>query len=228
VGTLNGVSSMATRHALAALASAYESESAQRVAIISVGGVDAVRRIDAGEAFDFVVLAASAIDGLVASGRVDPQGRVDFARSEVAIAVKTGAPRPDVSSEQAIRAAVAVARAIGCSTGPSGAHLTRLLERWGLRDDAASRIVRAPPGVPVGGLVARGEAEIGFQQLSELIGVPGIDVAGTLPPEIQDVTLFSSAVCTASREPAHARAFLAYLASPRASAAKRRYGLDPA
>jgi molybdate transport system substrate-binding protein len=228
VDPLSGLSSMATRHALSALAADYETATGERVTIVSIGGVDAVRRIEAGEAFDFVVLAAAAIEGLVASGRVDAHGRVDFARSEVAVAVKTGAPRPDVSSERSIRAAVAVARTIGCSSGPSGAHLARLLERWGLRDEAASRIVRAPPGVPVGDLVARGEAEIGFQQLSELIGVPGIDVAGTLPAEIQDVTTFSGAVCAASHEPARARAVLAFLASPRASEAKRRHGLAPA
>jgi molybdate transport system substrate-binding protein len=228
VEALLGISSMATRRALADLAAAYESRFAQSVEIVSIGGVDALRRIDAGEAFDFAVLAGPAMDELAASGRVDAHSRVGFARSEVALAVRSGAPRPDASSERSIRAAVAVARTIGCSTGPSGAHLARLLERWGLRDDLASRIVQVPPGVPVGDAVARGEAEIGFQQLSELIGAAGIDVVGPLPPEIQDVTVFGAAVCTASRRPDAARTFVAFLATAEASEAKRRHGLEPA
>ena len=165
---------------------------------LSVGGVDAARRVDDGEAFDFVVLAADAIEQLAAGGRVDPGSRTDLARSGVAIAVAAGAPRPDVGSESAVRDAVLRARSIGYSTGPSGAHLVRLFERWGIADAIAPRIVQAPPGVPVGTLVARGDVELGFQQLSELMHLPGIDVIGLLPPEIQVVTVFSAAVCTAS------------------------------
>ncbi|HEX8010933.1 MAG TPA: substrate-binding domain-containing protein [Casimicrobiaceae bacterium] len=225
---LIGISSMATRHVLAELADLYERQSAQRVVVESVGGVDAARRVRAGEAFDFVVLAAGAIDELAATGRVDPARRIDFAQSGVAIAVKAGAPRPAVANEPAIRDAALRARSIGYSTGPSGVHVARLLERWGIAATTARRIVQAPPGVPVGTLVARGDVELGFQQLSELIHLPGIDVAGLLPPEIQVVTVFSSAVCTASTQPEAALALLCFLASPGAEAAKRRHGLEPA
>jgi molybdate transport system substrate-binding protein len=213
---------------LAVLADAYTQQSGQPVAIESVGGVDAIRRLQAGEAFDFVVLAADAIEKLTAAGRVDSASRIDFARSGVAIAVAAGAPRPDIGSESAIRDAVLRARTIGYSTGPSGAHLVRLFERWGIADAIASRIVQASPGIPVGTLVARGDVELGFQQLSELMHLPGLDVVGPLPAEIQVITVFSAAVCAASDRAAAARELLSFLASPLADAAKRRHGMEPA
>jgi molybdate transport system substrate-binding protein len=213
---------------LAELADAYEQRSRQRVVIVSVGGVEAARRVKDGEPFDFVVLAAEAIDQLASTGWVDPGSRTDLARSGVAIAVASGAQRPDVASEAAIRDAVLRARSIGYSTGPSGAHLVRLFERWGIAGAIAQRAVQAPPGIPVGTLVARGDVELGFQQLSELMHLPGIDVIGLLPPEIQVVTVFSAAVCTASNRGAGVRALFAFLGSPEADAAKRRHGMEPA
>jgi molybdate transport system substrate-binding protein len=227
-GRIAGISSMAMRLMLAELGGAYEQQSGQPVAIVSVGGVDAARRVDDGEAFDFVVLTADVIAKLAAGGRVDPGSRTDLARSAVAIAVSAGATRPDVSSESAVRDAVLRARSVGYSTGPSGAHLVRLFERWGIADVIAPRVVQASPGVPVGTLVARGDVELGFQQLSELMHLPGIDVIGLLPPEIQVMTVFSAAVCTASNYPAAAEAFLSFLASPETDAAKRRHGMEPA
>lgn len=219
---------MAMRHVLTELSNAYELQSGQPVAVVSAGGVDAARRVEDGEAFDFVVLAANAIEKLAARGRVDPESRTDLARSPVAIAVAAGATRPDISSESAIRDAVVRARSIGYSTGPSGEHLVGLFERWGIADSIAPRIVQAPPGVPVGTLVARGDVELCFQQLSELMHVPGVDVIGLLPPEIQATTVFSAAVCAVSKCPAAAGALLSFLASPEADAAKRRHGMEPA
>src|SRR6266567_369125 len=225
---ITGISSMATRHVLAELADTYTRQSGQQVTIVSAGGVDAVRRVQEGEAFDFVVLAADAIERLAAGGRVDPGSRTDLARSGVAIAVAAGATRPDISNESAVRDAVLRARSIGYSTGPSGAHLVRLFERWGIGDAIAPRTVQAPPGVPIGTLVARGDVELGFQQLSELMHLPGIEVIGLLPAEIRAVTIFSAAVCTVSRRRAAAEALLAFLASPEADATKRRHGMQPA
>jgi len=228
VDVVTGISSMAMRHVLDELGDAYERQSGQTIAIVSVGGVDAARRVAEGEAFDFVVLAADAIEKLASDGGVDRRSRIDLARSAVAIAVAAGATRADVSSEAAIRDAVLRARSIGYSTGPSGAHLLRLFERWGIAEAIAPRIVQAPPGTPVGMLVARGDVELGFQQLSELMHAPGIDVIGLLPPEIQVTTVFSAAVCTASNCPAAAAALLAFLASPENDATKRRHGMEPA
>jgi molybdate transport system substrate-binding protein len=225
---ISGISSMATRHLLAELADAYQQQSGQKVIIESVGGVEAIRRLQDGDPFDFAVLAADAIDRLGAAGRIDPGSRIDLVRSGVAIAVAAGAPRPDIGDELAIRQTVLAARSVGYSTGPSGAHLVNLFERWGIAATIAPRIVQPPPGVPVGTLVARGDVELGFQQLSELMHLPGIDVIGALPPEIQAVTVFSAAICSTSVCPVAAAAFLEFLASPEANATKRRHGMDPA
>ena len=218
---ISGISSMATRHVLAELTDDYERQSGQRVAVESMGGVDAVRRMEAGEPFDFVVLAAESIERLSAAGRVVRDGRIDFARSGVAIAVAAGAPRPNVGDERAVRQAVLNARSIGYSTGPSGVHLARLFERWGIGEAIASRLVQAPPGVPVGTLVARGEVDLGFQQLSELKHLAGIDVIGSLPSEVQIITVFSAAVCSKATRPEVAKALLCFLASPAADAGYR-------
>lgn len=225
--SMNGISSMATRQVLNDLASAFEAKSGERVAIESVGGVAALKRIEEGEAFDIVVLASDAIDRLAAAARIDATSRVRIARSGVAIAVAKGALRPAIDDEAAVREAVLAARSIGYSTGPSGVYLTRLFERWGIAERIAARIVQAPPGVAVGALIARGEVELGFQQMSEMIGVEGIDVLGMLPPQIQTLTMFEAAICANANAPQLARAFLAFLASPDADGAKVRHGMEP-
>jgi len=223
-----GISSMAMRLVLTELATDYRDHFGVDVAIESVGGVDAARRVREGEAFDFVVLAQDAIAQLAESGHVDPTSRVDLARSGVAIAVRRGATHPDVATEAAVRDAVLGAGTIGYSTGPSGTHLVRLFERWNIADQIAQRIVRAPPGIPVAALVARGDVDLGFQQLSELMHAEGIDVVGRLPDAIQLVTTFTAAVCTQSNRREATRELLAFLASPAADAAKARHGLKDA
>ena len=219
---------MATKAILADLAAAYEARTGVRVAIESVGGVDAAKRVAAGEAVDVVFLAADAIDKLIASGQVLAGSRVDLTRSGVAAAVPQGAPVPDFSSEDAVRAAVLAAPTLGYSTGPSGVALARLFERWGIAEQIAPRIVTPPPGTPVARLVAEGKIALGFQQLSEMISVPGITIVGALPPAIQITTIFSSGVAAASAQPDAVRALLAAFAAADTAETKRRQGMDPA
>jgi len=219
---------MATKAVLADLANAYEARSRHVIVIESVGGVDAARRVQAGEPFDVVVLASDAIDKLLASEHLVAGSKVDLARSGVAVAVPAGAPRPEIGSEAALRRAVEAASTIGYSTGPSGVALAKLFQRWGIAEQIRDRIVTPPPGVPVGSLVARGDIALGFQQLSELIHVAGIDVLGPLPPELQIVTTFSAGVGARARQPEDARALLAFMASPAATDAKRRQGMEAA
>jgi molybdate transport system substrate-binding protein len=225
---ITGISSMATRQVLAELSVAYTALSGVAVHIESVGGVDAAKRVQAGERFDVVLLASDAIDKLIAAGHLAAGSRVDLVRSPVAVAVKAGAPRPDIGSEAALRQAVLAARSLSYSTGPSGAHLVRLFERWGVSEQVRDRTVQAPPGVPVGQLVARGEVEFGFQQLSELMHLPGIDVVGTLPEAVQFITTFSAGLPGAGPNDAAVREMLAYMRSPAADAAKRGQGMEPA
>lgn len=219
---------MATRQLLAELLAAYKQSSGSDVAMESVGGVDAAKRVQADEAFDVVVLASDAIDKLIAAGKVVAGSKVDLVHSGVAIAVKAGAPRPDIGTEEALKRAVLAAPSIGYSTGPSGTALLKLFERWGIAADVQPRTLQAPAGVPVGSLVAKGDVALGFQQLSELMHLPGIDVIGGMPAAVPITTTFSAGVCTVSQQGEAARRLLAFLASPEAAQAKRRNGMDPA
>ncbi|MBU9205442.1 substrate-binding domain-containing protein [Burkholderia multivorans] len=218
---------MATRQMLAELVERYRRETGHRVSVTSIGGVEAARRVQAGEMFDFAVLASGAIDRLIEAGHLAAD-RTDIARSGMAVAVGNSAPRPDVSSSAALREAVLRAPRIGYSTGPSGDHLMKLIAGWGLTDELAPRLVQAPPGVPVGRLIAEGEVAIGFQQLTELINIPGVVVLGPLPADMQLITVFAAAVCTVSRRAEVARNFLSFLASEATCEVKHIFGMEPA
>jgi molybdate transport system substrate-binding protein len=222
---LTGVSSMATRHILTELTRDYESQTGVQVEIRSMGGVEAAKLVRGGEVTDIVVLASKVMGDLEAQGHVAKGGARDFARSEIGIAIRAGLAPPSVADEQAVKRAMLDARKICYSTGPSGDHLKALCEKWGV---PLTRALVAPPGVPVATLIANGEAELGFQQLSELIDQPGIQIAGPLPPEIQAVTIFSAGISTTSGDPEGAWALVTYLASPETADAKRRQGMEPA
>lgn len=227
--TLRLISSMATRPLLADLSTAWQAVRPDiKLDVESVGGVDAAKRVQAGEAFDAVVLAANAIDQLTAAGRIVPGTRADLVRSGVAVAVRAGAPAVDIGSEEAVRSAVLNAPSISYSTGPSGVHLQKVFERWGIAEQIAPRLVQAPPGVPVGSLVARGDVALGFQQLAELMNLPGITVLGPLPPAIQIITVFSAGLSVTSAQADAVTAFLAWAVSPATADIKLRNGMERA
>ena len=218
---------MATRLVLAELAEGFEQRTGLRVAMESVGGVDAAKRVHSGEAFDVVVLASDAIDKLMAGGHLLAGSKVDLMRSGVAVAVRAGATVPDMSTEKALRDAVRAAHSISYSTGPSGLALAQLFERWGIADEIKGRIVQAPPGVPVGTLVARGEVALGFQQFSELMHVDGITVVGPLPAQIQVITTFSAGIGAKSLHVETVRQLLNDMNSANASVTKLKQGMEP-
>jgi molybdate transport system substrate-binding protein len=226
--TIIGISSMATRQILADLTASYQRATGQAVAIESVGGVDAAKRIRAGEPFDVVVLALDALEKLEADGSLIAGSIVAMAESPMAMAVREGCARPDPLDEAAVRSAMSSASSIGISTGPSGSHVLKLAREWGLESEVSGRIVQAKPGIPVARLLADGEVEIGFQQLSELLGAPGIDIVGQLPAALQPGTVFAAGLCATAAQPEAARAFIAYLTSDQTADTKRRHGMTPA
>lgn len=225
---ITGVSSMATRLILGDLAKQYEERAGVPVDIRSMGGVDAAKLVRAGEPADIVILASKPMAELEAEGHLVRGSVKPFTRSGMAVAIPAGAAHPDLSSEEAVRGAVAAARKVGYSTGPSGDHLLGLCEKWGLLPAMADRMFKAPPGVPVAKLVADGEVDLGFQQLSELLNTPGVEIAGPLPPAIQAVTVFAAGVAATSERPEETRALIDYLTAPGADATKRAHGMDPA
>lgn len=145
----------------------------------------------------------------------------------MAMAVRAGAVKPDPLDEAAVRKAMENARAIGISTGPSGTHVQKLARDWGLEGEGASRLVQAKPGIPVAKLLADGEVDVGFQQLSEMLGAPGIDIVGLLPDALQPGTVFAAALCKAGAHTDAARAFIEYLVSEETAETKRQHGMTP-
>jgi molybdate transport system substrate-binding protein len=222
------LSSMATREVLGEIVSQYQRDAAQPVTTEAAGGVDVAKRVQRGEAVDVVILASNAIDTLIAEQKLLAGSRVDLVKSGIATAVRAGSPTPAIGSEEAVKKAVLAARSLSYSTGPSGVYLEKMFARWGILEDIRGRIVVPPPGVPVGSLVANGAAELGFQQLSELLNVPGIEVIGPLPPEIQSITIFSGGISVACGARRAARALLHYIASPAVLGVKQRHGMDAA
>jgi molybdate transport system substrate-binding protein len=221
------ISSMATQRMLADLVATFQVGACDRVSVESVGGIEATRRVEAGESFDIAVLAAEVIERLVTAGIVVGRSRRDLVRSSIAVAVPAGEKVIDIGSEATVRRAVRSARSIGYSTGPSGEHLMRLFERWGVAQEIRDRLVQAPPGLPVGQLVAEGKVDLGFQQFAELIHVTGIVVLGLLPQVIQSVTIFSAVRMVTSTQIAGANRFIDFLASPMATNAKLINGMAP-
>ena len=222
------ISSMATKELMAALGPLFEKATGIAVTTESVGGVDATQRIKAGEALDVVMLAAGAIDQLIAEGHVVAGSRVDLVKSGIAVAVRAGGAAPAIATESEVKKAVLWAKTVSYSTGPSGVYLEKLFERWGITGEVKSRLVVAPPGIPVGRLIAEGKADLGFQQLSELKHLAGIDVVGPLPAEIQLITTFSAALAATSTRADDVQAMLAFFNSAAAAAPKRDAGMEPA
>jgi molybdate transport system substrate-binding protein len=184
-------------------------------------------RIQRGEPIDVVIMVGDALDDLIQGGKVIADSRLDLARSSIGAAVRAGAPKPDISSVDALRRALLAAKSIAYSDSASGVYISsELFKRLGIADQVAGKS-RMIPAEPVGLVVARGEAEIGFQQISELKPIAGIDMVGPLPPEVQKITIFSAGIVVGAREPKAARLLLAFLASPAADAAVRESGLEP-
>jgi molybdate transport system substrate-binding protein len=187
-----------------------------------------LKELETGAGGDLAILTAEAIDGLIARGKVIAGSRVDLARSGIGIAVRKGASKPDIASPDALKRALRAAKSVAHSkTGMSGIYFPTVIERLGIADEMKSKIVMPDPGTPVGEVVAKGEAEIGVQQISELLPVAGIEVVGPLPPTLQKITTFSAGLLVAAKEPETAEALVKFLAT-RAPPLLASKGLEPA
>lgn len=226
--TLKGISSMATGGLLSSLAATYESDTGIQVKFESVGGVDAANRVSNGEVFDVVVLASGAIDKLSTGNWLDAGTKLDLVRSATAIAQRADVPGQSIESAAALRKVIENSPSVGYSTGPSGQAILQLLAQWGItKDSTKPKLIQARPGTPVGQLIAAGDVAIGFQQLSELLNITGIQILGAMPPGLEIETVFSGAVSKSSTRPKAAQRFLQYLGAEANSAQKRRYGMEP-
>lgn len=214
------------REAYTDLLPGFEKATGHKVTTIWGGVNEVANRVAKGEVADIVILPEKQINELIQSGKIDAGAKASVARSGVGIAIREGAAKIPATSD-AIKAALLKAKTISWSTGPSGVHMQDVVRAWGIEDQVKGKIVVSPPDTPVGVIVARGGAEIGFQQVSELIHIKGIQYLGPLPADIQETTVFSAAVHKNAAQSEAARALVKYLSAPEAAPAIRKTGMDP-
>lgn len=221
------MASGAFREAYIALVPEFEGATGHRVVTIWTPTVEITRRIMDGETVDLVIVAADSVDALIAGGKLTPGSRTDIASSVIGVAMRAGAPKPDIGTTDALVRALLAAGSIAYSTGPSGVYIQELLKRLGIAD-ALKPKMRQVKGIPVGEVVARGEAEIGFQQVCEILPVAGIDLLGPLPADIQRTTMFSAGLHVGAHQPEAAKALVRFFTSAAAAPLIREKGMAPA
>lgn len=204
----------------------FEKSSGHKVTPTWTGTANIVKQVGSGEVFDLVVVGAPEVEKFIAEGKFRPGSRADLARSGVGLAVKAGAPKPDISSPDAVKKALLAAKAVAYSTGPSGVYVRALFDKLGVASEVVPKSKTTAPGSRVGDYLIKGEADLGFQQISELMHEHGIDFLGPLPAEIQNYTVYSSGISSAAKEPDAARALQAFLRAAKAAAAYKKNGME--
>jgi molybdate transport system substrate-binding protein len=217
----------AVKESFLELASAFEKSSGHRVTTTWGGSEGIAKQVSGGEIVDIVIIAAPNIDKLILEGKLVAGSRADFAKSGVGVAVRTGLPKPDISSGEAVKRAVLAAKSVAYSSGPSGFYLADLFKKMAIDDQIKEKVKQSASGVQVGELVARGEADLGFQQVSELLHVKGIDYLGPLPADIQNITVYSTGLHTTAPAPDAAKALLKVLTAPEAGPIIKKNGMEP-
>src|SRR5262245_25894439 len=221
------LSTQATEEAYRELVPLFEKASEHKVTTVFTGTLDANKRLAAGETYDLLIMSSGSIDEHMKSGKVEAGSRVDLARSGVGVAVGKGVAKPDIGSVDALKKTLLAAKSIGYSTGPSGVYIASLFEKLGIADEIKGKLKQTPTGVFVGTIIANGEAEIGFQQVSELSHFPGIDYVGPLPAEVQRFTAFSSGIVAGAKEAEAARSLVKFITAPAAADAYKKRGMEP-
>src|SRR5215216_906678 len=225
-GEIKVMMSAAFKEAYLELVPQFERASEHKVVTIQAPTIDMMTRLKGGETVDLVIMAGPSIDELIKDGKIVPGSRADLAKSGIGVAVRQGAPKPDIGSADALKRALLAAQSVAYSTGPSGVYLAGLFQRMGIADALKPKIKQVK-GEPVGAVVARGEAEIGFQQVSELLPVAGIDFLGPLPPEIQEITVFAAGLHVNAKEPEAAKALVKFLTAPATAPVIKKTGMEP-
>jgi molybdate transport system substrate-binding protein len=221
------LSTQATEQSYRELTPQFEQATGHKVTTIFTGTLDADKRLAAGERYDLLIMSSPSIDAHLKDGTLVPGSRVDLAKSGVAVGVKAGAPKPDIGSTEALKKTILAAKSIGYSTGPSGNIVMRLFQRLGVLDEIRPKLKQTATGVFVGSIIASGEVEIGFQQISELSQFQGVDYVGPLPADIQEYTTFSSGIMKDAKEAEPARALVRFLTAPDAAPVYRKKGMEP-
>jgi molybdate transport system substrate-binding protein len=222
------LSTQATEQSYRELVPQFEKASGHKVTTVFTGTLDADKRLAAGERYDLLIMSSPSIDQHIKDRKLAPGSRVDLAKSGVAVAVPRGAPKPDISSAEALKKTLLAAKSIGYSTGPSGNIVMALFQRMGIADQVKPKLKQTATGIFVGSIIASGEVEIGFQQVSELSQFPGIDYVGPLPSEIQQYTIFSSGIVAGAGQADAAKGLVRFLTSPAAAPVFKRRGMEPA
>jgi molybdate transport system substrate-binding protein len=210
------------------LAPQFEKASGHKIVTTWAGTVDVLKKMRAGESYDLVLVATDALKELAKEGKFAPGNITALAKSGIGVAVPAGAKKPDISSGDALKKTLLASKSIAYSTGPSGVYVGQLLQRWGIADELKPKIRIVPPGSLVGEVVARGEAEIGFQQTQEFLSVKNVQYIGPLPADVQVITEFSGGIPSSSKEAEAARALVKFLTTPAAAQVIRSKGMDPA
>jgi molybdate transport system substrate-binding protein len=221
------LSTLALKGAVRGLAERYEAEFGARIEADFAPTVALLERLRSGEAADVVILTRQALDDLAAQGSVVADSCVDLARSYVGLAVKAGAPRPSIATDADLRATLLDAGSVAYSRiGASGIFFAQLIERMGIASEINAKARVVPSGLTAG-LLLTGEADLAVQQISELRLVPGVEIVGPIPIDLQDPVVFSAGRLAASERPAQSDRLLKFLASPEAAFALRESGLEP-
>jgi molybdate transport system substrate-binding protein len=221
------LSTQATEEAYKELVPQFEKASGHKVTTVFTGTLDALKRLSNGETYDLLIMARQQIDELSQSGKVVAGSRTDIAKSGVGAAVGRGKPKPDISTVDALKKSLLAAKSIGYSTGPSGIYVVTMFQKMGIADEIKSKLKQTPTGVFVGSIIASGEAEIGFQQVSELSFFPGIDYVGPIPAEVQLITVFSAGIPAGTKQADAAKALVSFVTAPAAAAIFKKHALDP-
>jgi molybdate transport system substrate-binding protein len=206
-------------------ARAHLAGGADRILIDTAGGLQ--KRIESGEAFDVAIITPAIVDGLAASGKIVPNSRVNLATVSIGVVVKEGAPKPDISSPESFKQTLIAARTVSYSRGASGLQFLEAVAQLGIADIVKQKSVPPEPGELVGAVVARGAAEIGIQQVSELLPVRGIDIVGPLPHQLQKEIVYGASALRGSKAPEAAKVFASFLQSATAASVLKKHGLDP-